>query len=398
MSDSTVDLYSVQFWWVVALALALVGPLTSPRARSWALAALNLGFLALLLRQDMPYVLALLFGAWAGLKVVGRLGGLAALPLGLAVLGLFVAHKLPGAIVPARSPLLNALAVIGFSYVALRLVDVGRAVSERRHPPPSFCALVNYLLPFHMIAAGPIQAYDDFVAQPAVPPPPTFRESVGALDRIASGLFKKFILANLVESLFLTGFRARGAYFFLEVQFNYLWIYLDFSGYSDIAVGVGRLIGVATPENFNRPYLARNVIDYWDRWHISLSQFVRRNVFIPLQVALMRRTGGSHALLVASRRLHDLVPPRRPLARAERADARLGDAPGPGPRRLQPLPRRADEAAEAQGAGGVHGQPVDPGRHGRRDVRVHRLRDGRAVLRLGLVVDRLALRDDLGDP
>jgi D-alanyl-lipoteichoic acid acyltransferase DltB (MBOAT superfamily) len=151
-----------------------------------------------------------------------------------------------------------------------------------------------------MLAAGPIQAYDDFVAQPGVPPPPTTREAIGALDRIAAGLFKKYILANLIESLLLTGFRARGAYLLAEAPLKFLWLYLDFSAYSDVAVGVGRLIGVATPENFDRPYLARNVVEFWDRWHISLSQFIRRNLFIPIQMTLMRRTEGRHPLAIAS--------------------------------------------------------------------------------------------------
>ena len=113
-------------------------------------------------------------------------------------------------------------------------------------------------------------------------------------------MFKKYVLANLIEKLFLTGFRAGGPYFVLEMQLNYVWLFLDFSAYSDIAVGVGRLMGVATPENFNRPYVARNAIDYWDRWHISLSQFIRRNLFFPIQLALMRRTDGRYPLGVAS--------------------------------------------------------------------------------------------------
>ena len=87
---------------------------------------------------------------------------------------------------------------------------------------------------------------------------------------------------------------------FSEAQLTLIWLYLDFSAYSDVAVGVGRLIGVATPENFNRPYLARNIIDFWERWHISLSQFIRRNIFIPLQLALLRCTDGQRPLLVAS--------------------------------------------------------------------------------------------------
>jgi D-alanyl-lipoteichoic acid acyltransferase DltB (MBOAT superfamily) len=80
----------------------------------------------------------------------------------------------------------------------------------------------------------------------------------------------------------------------------YVWLYLDFSAYSDIAVGIGGLLGVATPENFRRPYLARNITDFWERWHISLSMWIRRNLFFPIQVTLVRRTGGKHALWCAS--------------------------------------------------------------------------------------------------
>ncbi len=69
------------------------------------------------------------------------------------------------------------LAAIGFSYVALRLVDVIRAVQEGRHRPPDLASTLNYLLPFHMLAAGPIQSYDQFVAQPGVPPPLTIARS-----------------------------------------------------------------------------------------------------------------------------------------------------------------------------------------------------------------------------
>jgi D-alanyl-lipoteichoic acid acyltransferase DltB (MBOAT superfamily) len=121
-----------------------------------------------------------------------------------------------------------------------------------------------------------------------------------ALERIALGLFKKFILANYIDRIFLTGFQAPMPYFLFEVQMNYIWLFFDFSAYSDVAVGLGMLMGVATPENFNRPYLARNVIEYWERWHISLSQFIRRNLFIPIQLALMRYTEGRAPLTAAS--------------------------------------------------------------------------------------------------
>jgi D-alanyl-lipoteichoic acid acyltransferase DltB (MBOAT superfamily) len=230
----------------------------------------------------------------------GRGRGLIALGLGVGTLGLFLIRKLPTTAVGlgwgAANPILVA---VGFSYVALRICDVLRAVIERRQPAPDLPATINYLLPFHMLAAGPVQSYDEFVAQPAVPPPPTAVDTLEAAERIARGLFKKFVLAHVLKSLFLTGFRARGPYLLVEAQVFFLWLYLDFSGLSDLAVGMGRLIGAATPENFHRPYLARNITVFWERWHISLSQFIRRNLFIPVQLWLMRRSGGMNPLWCA---------------------------------------------------------------------------------------------------
>jgi D-alanyl-lipoteichoic acid acyltransferase DltB (MBOAT superfamily) len=191
----------------------------------------------------------------------------------------------------------RVLGTIGFSYVALRLVEVFRAVHERQHAAPGFAALINYLVPFHMLGAGPIQAYSEFASQPRVPDPLTPLEVMNSLERIAFGLFKKYVLATSIQTLFLTDFATFGPYTFVEVQFFFLWLYLDFSAYTDIAVGVGRLMGVATPENFNRPYLARNMVDFWERWHISLSLFIRRNLYIPIFATLMRRGTPPHPLM-----------------------------------------------------------------------------------------------------
>ncbi len=303
--SSPLDLYAVRFWVFVAIAVAVLNPLVAPRARKWAFAILNLAFLGLYLRKK---VLVLLFGLvlvrpFLRLMRAGRPGAAWTLLGGLATLALFVFHKRPDLFVgeePALHHLEALLVTIGFSYVALRLYELGRAVREGLHEPPDFAATVNYLLPFHMLSAGPIQAYDDFAAQPDIPPPLSPTQSLGALDRIASGMFKKFVLANLIQRLFLTDYRASELYVLLESQLTFIWLYLDFSAYSDVAVGVGRLMGVATPENFDRPYLARNIIEFWERWHISLSLFIRRNVFIPLQLALMRRTDGTRPQLVAS--------------------------------------------------------------------------------------------------
>jgi alginate O-acetyltransferase complex protein AlgI len=296
------DPYAVQFWWVVALAVVVLVPIQSGTLRKWVLASVNLGFLVLAMKLGAAAVLVLAIVAWALLRAIAGRFGTAALALGgVATLAIFLEHKLPWLGVSIRIGWINPiLATIGASYVALRLVDVGRVVREGRQPPPDFPSTINYLIPFHMLAAGPIQSYEEFAAQPPVPEPPTRMAATEGFERIAAGMFKKYVLAQGIQRLFLTGFHAQGPYQLLELQLNYLWLYLDFSAYSDIAVGIGRLMGVATPENFDRPYLARNVIDFWERWHISLSQFIRRNLFIPIQMTLMRRTDGGHPLLISS--------------------------------------------------------------------------------------------------
>jgi len=301
--------YAVSFWWVVGLALVLVVPLKNPTARKWALAGINLSIFILVMTNGPRAAIVQVLGVFL-LAVLariflwlcaGRFGKVSLALGGTVILTLFLDHKLPwlGASL-GLAPINPLLTAIGFSYVALRVIEVARGVYERRHPPPDLASTINYLFPFHMLAAGPIQAYDEFAAQPSIPQPLSTSESLAAMERIASGVFKKYVLGQGIQQLLLTGFHARGPYMFLEMQLTYIWLYLDFSAYSDIAVGIGRLIGVATPENFNRPYLARNVIDFWERWHISLSMFIRRNIFFPIQIALMRRTDSRAPLLVAS--------------------------------------------------------------------------------------------------
>jgi D-alanyl-lipoteichoic acid acyltransferase DltB (MBOAT superfamily) len=302
-SAFTVDLFSVSFWTTVVLACGIMIPLVGRTPRQVAFAMINLGFLGYMLSVDFVVLLSGILLTSLFLRQVERgkntstwlwLGGFMALAI-------FLVHKRPefGAELGLRrwNPLLS---IIGYSYFALRLVEVTRGVAEQRHRSPNLFELINYLLPFHMISAGPIQSYDDFVSQPDTPPPLGVPATLRAVERIVSGMFKKFVLANALEAVFLSTFRAGGPYFFLETQINYVWLFLDFSAYSDIAVGIGTLMGVATPENFNRPYIARNCIDYWERWHISLSQFIRRNLFIPLQLSLVRRTDGRYPLVIAS--------------------------------------------------------------------------------------------------
>lgn len=344
MYQSALDFFKPDFWCVLAVAVLLLVPIVSPGLRKWVWAAINFAFLGLLLgfpdprrvvellqrnaigeaaalvgTSSLGLVCAGILVAWLVLQAVQRrrLEALFVTLGGLAVLGLFLIHKLPaqtfydwdalkrlfetiGLSSSHLQPLKSTLVAIGFSYVALRLVEVLRLTHEGRHAAPDLPSTINYLLPFHMLAAGPIQGYAAFVAQPAVPPPLTASDALRGVERIAQGLFKKYVLATLVDDVFLSGFRAPPEYVAVRALFYYLWVYLDFSAYSDITVGAGRLMGVATPENFNRPYVARNLVDFWDRWHMSLSRFIYRNLFIPVQLALLRRTGPRAALWCAT--------------------------------------------------------------------------------------------------
>jgi len=328
MDRSPLDLYKPDFWYTLAIAVLVLVPLKAPVVRKWAWAAINLAFLGVLLglpdwhharelleRQawhdaarllgasDLMRVCGCILAAYVVLQMVQRrwLGTVSLLLGGLAVLTLFVIHKLPStATVYRLASVKSVLVAIGFSYVALRLVDALRLTHEGRHAAPDFPSTINYLLPFHMLAAGPIQGYADFLAQPAVPAPLSTSDALRAVERIVLGLFKKYVIADLLEESLITAFQAPFPYLAVETLLFYFWLYLDFSAYSDITVGAGRLIGVATPENFNRPYIARNLVDFWDRWHISLSQFIYRNIFIPVQMALVRRTGPKSALWCAA--------------------------------------------------------------------------------------------------
>jgi membrane protein involved in D-alanine export len=220
---------------------------------------------------------------------------------GAVVAALFAVHKLRGEVpwAGSTSPLALFATVVGFSYVALRSVERLRAGVDGAAAGACWFDTLSYLFPFHMLAAGPIQSWVGFWRDRQVPDLPS-GGVLDAVERIVHGLFKKFVLARAIELTLLTGFTAPWPYQLLEVQIYYLWVYLDFSAYSDLAVGAGRLLGANTPENFDRPLSARNIVVFWARWHMSLSDFVRRNVFIPVQLAVMRRTGGRHALAIAS--------------------------------------------------------------------------------------------------
>ena len=151
--------------------------------------------------------------------------------------------------------------------------------------PGALCNYTLYLSFFPKLTAGPIARAEDFLPQLARWPLVDSAALWEALTRIVFGLFKKLAIADnlgaAVDPVF-ADLHASPSRILLATYGFAVQIYCDFSGYSDIALGTARLFGYRLPENFNWPYLARNPADFWRRWHISLSTWLRDYVYFSL--------------------------------------------------------------------------------------------------------------------
>jgi alginate O-acetyltransferase complex protein AlgI len=189
------------------------------------------------------------------------------------------------------------LAWLGFSYVAFRLIHTLRDRQTGILPALSLRDYVTYVLFTPAYIAGPIDRAERFAADlralPALTGLDGARFAAGG-QRIIIGMGKKFILADgLAQGMSLTPLTAMQATStpgLWVLLYGYtLRLYFDFSGYTDIAIGLGVLFGIQLPENFDRPYLRTNITKFWQSWHITLSDWVRFYVFSPLSRSLLRR-------------------------------------------------------------------------------------------------------------
>ncbi len=175
---------------------------------------------------------------------------------------------------------------LGFSYLAFRLIHTIRDRQSGRLPDVDLAEYVTYVVFFPSLTAGPIDRIEQFVddlRNPASSPAPLLSEG---LWRLALGLFKKFALADGLALMALNDVNAlqvRHAGWAWVLLYAYAFrIYFDFAGYTDIAIGLGRLVGIRLPENFQAPYLQPNLTQFWNRWHMTLTQWFRAYLFNPL--------------------------------------------------------------------------------------------------------------------
>ncbi|HLO28625.1 MAG TPA: MBOAT family O-acyltransferase [Anaerolineales bacterium] len=175
---------------------------------------------------------------------------------------------------------------LGFSYIAFRLIHVLRDKQIGRLPELSLTEFGTYVVFFPSLAAGPIDRAERFAQDLRNEFILTQDETLLAGQRLVIGLFKKFVIADTLALIALNDLLATqvhtSGWMWIIVYAYTFQIYFDFSGYTDIAIGIGRLVGIKLPENFAAPYLKPNLTQFWNSWHMTLTQWFRSYFFNPL--------------------------------------------------------------------------------------------------------------------
>lgn len=286
---------SLTFWAALA-ATSVVYWLLPARFRNGFLFAASFGYLATLDPFSVAalLVLTLIFHRLAPRLTAGTLRSERLL------VGLILAAALFLAAFKYMPPLLYALTgnqpaaflliPLGISYYTFKLIHYAIEVSREAVEPGSLGDFLAYMFLFPTFTAGPIERFDHFVDHREVVP--SVRMVVEGGTRIVVGIVKAGFVSEILKRGLVLGVPNSDYLLshlelistprvWLVVLRGYLAVYVGFSAYSDIAIGASRLFGIGIMENFNFPVLARNMSDYWQRWHMSLSGWCRAYVYMP---------------------------------------------------------------------------------------------------------------------
>jgi D-alanyl-lipoteichoic acid acyltransferase DltB (MBOAT superfamily) len=218
----------------------------------------------------------------------------------------------PGVDAPFRAPLefIGKKHIAGFfvglSYMAFRLSHMVLEVRNGIVPMPTVWEHLSFAFFVPTMSVGPISRYSIF-RQSLYGPDPRQTPPVQSLLRILVGVTKYLFLASLVEQLSYKGLLFdshlhRWIDLPVAAVAFYFYLYLNFSGYCDMAIGTAGLLGIQVDENFDRPFSSRNIQEFWTRWHITLSNYMRDMLFTPLTKALVRKMGPQstqHAIAIS---------------------------------------------------------------------------------------------------
>lgn len=179
---------------------------------------------------------------------------------------------------------------VGFSYTAFQMmayhIDIANEITDSE---PNLLRFANFTLMFPKMLSGPIERYRD-IGPELANPTASIDQTADGLRRFITGLAKKVLIADVIGKaigpVFTLGAPNIGAaYAWIALVGFAVQLYFDFSGYADMAIGLGQTMGFTLAENFNYPYIAASVSEFWRRWHITLSGWFRDYVFLPIEIA-----------------------------------------------------------------------------------------------------------------
>ncbi len=292
---------------LLVLGAAALHGLLPQAARRWLLLAVSLGFYASFNWRFLFLLLAVIAAAFLGARAVAARPearwrfwatiGLVLAPLLFYKYLLAWVDALRAAVIPVSTLDFGGygevLIPVGLSFFTFQclgyVIDVARGQYKPERDPAAFALFVAF---FPILLSGPIERYPALSKQLAAGARPTPDMVLDGLLAIAFGLFMKTVvgdaLGSFVDSIFAEPKQNAALTAWAGIACFTLQLYADFCGYSLIAIGAGRLLGVNLTVNFRQPFFVRSIVDFWQRWHISLTRWIGDYIYRPLALRLIR--------------------------------------------------------------------------------------------------------------
>jgi alginate O-acetyltransferase complex protein AlgI len=288
---------------LLALAVVIFGRLGRGKWRFAVLAAANVVFLFSFSTNPLSLLplLGFVLCGYGAILMAGRFPGaalLGALITGLVGLFMWIRHY---SILSPLPDLAFVYSTVGLSYVLFRVIHLTVDVSQGMLRPPGPTSYLMYVFFFLSFSSGPVQRYPDFQLQMQTRPAPlSITQITAAIHRILLGYFLLTVVdaacewafgklaIRLTTALALHDMSSRTLILLAAIAPAYmLHVFANFSAYMHIVIGVGRLAGIELPENFHFPFATRSFLNFWSRWHITLSEWFRDYMFNPLLKSLL---------------------------------------------------------------------------------------------------------------
>ena len=179
----------------------------------------------------------------------------------------------------------NFIIPLGISFYSFKMISYLVDIYQKKISEVRILDFAIYISFFPTFTAGPINKIDSFIKQLNTKYVFDYHNSKNGAVLCAFGMFEKIVFAdylkNIIDTILMNN-KADGIYTIVAVILYSFYIYLDFDGYSNVAIGVSRILGFNIDRNFKTPYLASSIMEFWDRWHISLSNWLKEYIYIPL--------------------------------------------------------------------------------------------------------------------